>query len=272
LSLRAWRKTPAGREYTRQSKAKYAERKRLRAKLQRIHDVNYVCPLLEHTTSVLESAARRAARAAQLEAWAAIREAKSREKAEAKAAQEAARAAKAAAAAQRRQERAAERETKLEAQRQAKAARELEAAGRRCPLVVHAAHESSKARARAYAREHKDETYARIKADPTKRLDLLFSNALRSSLRKRKSHKGGRSWESLVGYDVHQLRAHIEALFEPGMSWANHGEWHIDHAIPKTWWEYSSPDDPEFRQCWALANLKPMWGPDNISKGNRSCG
>jgi len=30
---------------------------------------------------------------------------------------------------------------------------------------------------------------------------------------------------------------------------------------------FSSPDDLDFKRCWDLKNLRPMWGTDNIKKG-----
>ena len=65
------------------------------------------------------------------------------------------------------------------------------------------------------------------------------------------------------------LKSYIEKQFTDGMSWDNYGEWHIDHKTPKSWFEYSSYEDDNFRKCWALENLKPMLAKDNISKGNR---
>jgi hypothetical protein len=79
--------------------------------------------------------------------------------------------------------------------------------------------------------------------------------------------KGKRPWELLVGYTRDDLVAHIEALFEPGMSWGNFGEWHIDHRRPVASFTFASTDDPEFRACWALTNLRPQWASLNISKG-----
>ena len=56
------------------------------------------------------------------------------------------------------------------------------------------------------------------------------------------------------------------------MSWDNAGEWHIDHIIPDSWFNYKSIEDQQFKDCWALNNLQPMWKLENISKGNRYSG
>ncbi len=70
-------------------------------------------------------------------------------------------------------------------------------------------------------------------------------------------------------YTVDDLKRHLESKFQDGMSWDNYGEWHIDHIKPETWFNYSSVDDEEFKKCWALDNLQPMWAKENISKGNK---
>jgi len=58
------------------------------------------------------------------------------------------------------------------------------------------------------------------------------------------------------------------------MNWNNYGKygWTIDHIIPISWWKFESYEDREFKQCWCLANLQPLWAHDNFSKHNRYAG
>lgn len=93
-----------------------------------------------------------------------------------------------------------------------------------------------------------------------------MSVAIRTSLKNRKT---GDHWEGILGYTVVDLMIHLEALFAPGMTWENYGEWHIDHITPRTAFDFSSPMDPGFRQCWSLGNLQPLWARDNIAKSDR---
>ncbi len=98
------------------------------------------------------------------------------------------------------------------------------------------------------------------------RLHSNVSRAIRGSIK----DKGRRSWEDLVGYDLTTLRQHLEKQFLPGMNWQNHGvgkgRWHIDHITPRSLFSFSSASDPDFKACWALPNLRPMWSEQNISK------
>jgi len=105
----------------------------------------------------------------------------------------------------------------------------------------------------------------RYASDPAFALRKAMSVAIRASLRGQKS---GRNWESLVGYTIDDLRTHLESRFVAGMSWENYGEWHIDHIIPQSAFTFTSPSDPQFAECWALSNLQPLWGADNIRKSD----
>jgi hypothetical protein len=44
--------------------------------------------------------------------------------------------------------------------------------------------------------------------------------------------------------------------------------WHVDHAIPQTYFKYETTDSDDFIKCWSLGNLKPIWGEINMSKNN----
>jgi len=81
--------------------------------------------------------------------------------------------------------------------------------------------------------------------------------------------KAGRTWQSILGFNLDELTLHIERQFEKGMSWKNMGDWHIDHIVPKASFSYASEIDDEFRACWSLTNLRPMWSKENMKKGAR---
>lgn len=72
-------------------------------------------------------------------------------------------------------------------------------------------------------------------------------------------------WSS-VGYTRDDLAIHLEKQFTKGMGWDNMREWHIDHIIPVKVFNFSSMDDNEFKACWALSNLRPLWAKENLLK------
>lgn len=103
-------------------------------------------------------------------------------------------------------------------------------------------------------------------------LDLVFTLKHRTKAlvnRSLRAGKFGRKTEELLGYSIHDLKAHIERQFLTGMSWDRFlkGEIHLDHIIPISFIRPENIDSPEFRACWALSNLRPMWARDNLSKG-----
>jgi len=109
-----------------------------------------------------------------------------------------------------------------------------------------------------------------IKANKKRRLSPTYklSCALSGSIwRALKSGKCKKHWETLVNYTLQDLITHLESKFKDGMSWENYGKWHIDHKKPISSFNFSSYEDPEFEECWALTNLQPLWASENISKG-----
>lgn len=68
-----------------------------------------------------------------------------------------------------------------------------------------------------------------------------------------------------------ELVIHLESQFIDGMTWDNHGMngWHIDHIRPISSFNFDSTDHPDFKKCWALDNLQPLWVEDNLSKGDK---
>ena len=116
-------------------------------------------------------------------------------------------------------------------------------------------------------RRYKTEwTRNKYQTDPTYRVHSNMSAMIFQALREIKNL---RCWESLVDYTKEELMEHLENQFQPGMTWDNYGEWHIDHKIPRSSFNITSAECEEFKQCWALSNLQPLWQKDNLSKDNK---
>lgn len=99
------------------------------------------------------------------------------------------------------------------------------------------------------------------------RLNGGISSGIRISLKGEK--KGGRHWETLVDFTVEQLMKHLAKRFLPGMSWGNYGEWHVDHKVPISAFNFETPEDIDFKRCWCLKNLQPLWAMENLQKHNK---
>lgn len=99
----------------------------------------------------------------------------------------------------------------------------------------------------------------RAKRDPR----FHASTRLHARLYKFVKGLGGRStFPEICGCSDAELRAWLEAKFEPGMSWDNHGSaWEIDHAIPRCRFDLTKADQQ--RECFHYTNLRPLWAEQN---------
>lgn len=88
-----------------------------------------------------------------------------------------------------------------------------------------------------------------------------------SLCKNRKSHR----MIEILGFSVDELRAHLERQFNNGMSWKGflNGEIHIDHIVPIAAFNITSDTCDEFKACWSLSNLRPMWASENCSKSDK---
>ncbi len=109
----------------------------------------------------------------------------------------------------------------------------------------------------------------KYKEDPIFRLNSNIRSAISMSLKSNNLSKNGRHWEDLVGYTIYELKEHLEKQFLPGMNWENKGKWHIHHIIPIAFFKFTSTDDVEFKICWSLENLCPLWEKKNKEKNDK---
>ena len=116
---------------------------------------------------------------------------------------------------------------------------------------------------RAKQQDHQKRSRVRRKVNPEFTINERMSAAIRQSL---VLGKQGWSWEKLVGYTLADLMAHLEKQFLPGMTWENRGRWHIDHIVPISSFKFQTSAEAEFQAGWALANLRPLWAEDNLTK------
>jgi hypothetical protein len=124
----------------------------------------------------------------------------------------------------------------------------------------------------------------RRKSDPSYKLRALVSKSVWDALKKNGGSKAGISFTKHFFYSMDDLRKHLELLFEPWMNWDNHGNynakiwidndpttwtWQIDHIIPHSKFPYVSMSDQEFKDCWALSNLRPYSANQNVIDKDR---
>ena len=101
-------------------------------------------------------------------------------------------------------------------------------------------------------------------------VNYKLKHNLRRRILKAIKVNGGEKTKStmdLIGCSVDFLKTYLEAKFLPGMTWDNHGEWHIDHIWPCSIFDLSDYQEQKF--CFHYTNLQPLWAKDNLLKGNK---
>jgi 5-methylcytosine-specific restriction endonuclease McrA len=99
-------------------------------------------------------------------------------------------------------------------------------------------------------------------------LSARMSNGIWRTLRGSKSRM---HWELLVGYTIAQLTTRLLKTMPKGYTWQDYlnGKLHIDHIIPISAFNYQTPEDMDFKRCWALSNLRLLPAKENIQKRDR---
>lgn len=63
------------------------------------------------------------------------------------------------------------------------------------------------------------------------------------------------------------FKEYIESKFKKGMSWDNHGDWHMDHIKPCSSFDLTDPEQQKL--CNHYSNLQPLWSYENLKKGDK---
>ena len=94
----------------------------------------------------------------------------------------------------------------------------------------------------------------------------VYQRLKRGVQRGMKDKAANSNWSDYLGYSVGDLIDHIESQFTDGMGWHNMSEWHIDHVVPICAFDIQSADSEDFKRCYSLDNLMPVWAEDNMNK------
>jgi hypothetical protein len=105
-------------------------------------------------------------------------------------------------------------------------------------------------------------------SDPAYKLISNFRTAIYQVLKENNVEKN-KHYFDILKYTPEELISHLEKQFTDSMKWENYGEWHVDHRMPISSFVFESVDDDSFMKCWSLDNLQPMWGKENITKGDK---
>jgi len=99
---------------------------------------------------------------------------------------------------------------------------------------------------------------------PSFRIGVLLRNRINRALKG--AYRAGSHIRDL-GCTAEELVSYLESLFQDGMTWDNHGTWHIDHKKPLALFDLSNR--VEFIRAAHYTNLQPLWASDNCRKGRQ---
>jgi hypothetical protein len=116
------------------------------------------------------------------------------------------------------------------------------------------------------AERHKEYERKRKKSDPEFKIMKTLRSRLNNALKRQDSSKC-KSTIELTGCSITFLKSYLEERFTCGMSWSNHGEWHIDHIKPCC--KFNLLDVNQQVECFHYTNLQPLWAIDNLKKGDK---
>jgi len=108
----------------------------------------------------------------------------------------------------------------------------------------------------------------KTKTDLKYNLNCRMSAMVKNSLR---GNKKGRHWEDLIGYTLIDLINHLKKTIPEGYCWQDclNGKLHIDHIIPISAFNFTTPEHIDFKRCWALENLRLLPAEENLRKNNK---
>lgn len=106
----------------------------------------------------------------------------------------------------------------------------------------------------------------KLNTKPIYRVRRVLATRVTNALKYSKTTKST-NLKTLIGCTFEEARNHIQKQFKPGMSWDNHGKWHIDHIKPLS--KFNLLDPNEQLKAFNYKNLQPLWAKENLSKGNR---
>lgn len=98
------------------------------------------------------------------------------------------------------------------------------------------------------------------------KLGVVLRHRLQYALRKWPGVRVGSAVRDL-GCTIPELVIHLEKLFQSGMTWSNHGQWHIDHITPLAVFDLTNRE--QLLQACHYTNLQPLWAKENQQKSKK---
>jgi hypothetical protein len=110
----------------------------------------------------------------------------------------------------------------------------------------------------------KGKQYRKGNFDESEKLKTNIRSLIYQAMKKGGYKKGSKT-ENILGCSFEEFKIHIENKFTRGMTWKNMGKWHFDHIFPTS----KAKNEKHLIELNHYTNFQPLWGVDNIRKGNK---
>ena len=110
--------------------------------------------------------------------------------------------------------------------------------------------------------KRRSENYKIKIQDPLYKFIKSTRNNIYGAFKRSKNRKNNTAID-ILGCSLEEFKEYISSKFREGMSFANYGEWHLDHIIPIS----SASSYEEAKALCHYTNYQPLWAKDNLSKG-----
>jgi hypothetical protein len=104
----------------------------------------------------------------------------------------------------------------------------------------------------------------RYNTDPYYKVAISMRTRILKLLKQKNADKCN-NFHTYLGCDKEKFTSYFQAKFKEGMTWENHGKWHIDHIKPCALFNLINIE--EQKKCFHYTNLQPLWASENLSKG-----
>lgn len=133
----------------------------------------------------------------------------------------------------------------------------------RNPVTNKLSDKLSKQRRKDQIRKEQREWQKRTRIErPSFRLAQNIRNRIRLALKG--ETKSGSTFD-YIGCSLEELKSYLESKFQPGMTWDNYGQWHVDHKLPLSKFDLTIEDN--MYKLNHYSNLQPLWAKENLRKG-----
>lgn len=106
----------------------------------------------------------------------------------------------------------------------------------------------------------------RKKTDPIYKFKCSIRYNIKGAFKRdTKKFRKNTKTETILGCTIEEFRLYIQSQFKKGMSFENHGEWHLDHIIPMS----LAINQEQAIKLNHYTNFQPLWAEENLSKSNK---